>query len=190
MSWDVVLTVAVGMFGLVAFGAAIRRRQRGANLLSVAFFVGVTLLAAVVTEARLEEYWRQQRHAAASGAEPSVPVAALPPLAASPPATAEAATSSAVLYGKTVADRNCAGCHRVSFDQPAPPPLIDATGARFAAPSFAAIAAKPETTAVSLRGFIALPHYPMPDRPSVPSGDLPYLTAYILSLRAEAAGRH
>ena len=110
-------------------------------------------------------------------------------LAAIAPAGVQGASRTELIYGRTVAERACANCHQVSREQPVPPPVADArTGARVAAPSFMAIARDRRKDAVFLRAFLKLPHYPMPDQ-SVPSGDIPYLVEYILSLRTSGAPR-
>lgn len=182
--WDVVLTVLVALFGLITFGAAMQQRRRGANLLSVLFFLGVTALAVVVTIYRLQQFWTTPL--------PPTPLAVSQPVVATPggtpppmPPGPQEALASQLVYGKAVAEQNCAACHQIAADRPAPPPIVNAaTGATIAAPSLMAIARNPKTTDESLRAFLKLPHPPMLDRSvTVTSGDMPYLTAYILSLR-------
>jgi hypothetical protein len=180
--WDVILTVAVAAFALVTFAAALNRRRRGATVLSVLFFVGVSALAVVVTVYRLQQFWVQS--------SPSTPLiqpiiataGGTPPPMSLPP---QEPTPAALAYGKTIALQNCAICHQIASDQPVPPPAKNTqTGALVAAPSFMAIARDPKTSAASLRAFLKLPHAPMLDRSvTVTSGDMPYLTDYILSLR-------
>jgi hypothetical protein len=183
--WDIILTVFVAVFALVTFGAAINQRRRGGNLLSVLFFVGVTALAVAVTIYRLHEYKSQPPAPAPVAAGQPIGVPAVTSPGASAPTSAPGATPTELVYGKTVAERNCASCHQIAPDQPAPPAVVNsATGLSVLAPGFASIARDPKTNAASLRAFLTLPHDPMPDRSvSVTSGDLPYLTAYILSLR-------
>lgn len=68
----------------------------------------------------------------------------------------------------------CANCHRISPHQP----LRDATG-----PGFQEIAAKPETTAMSLLAWLtSVPHPTMPNL-IIPPEDAKNVVAYILSLR-------
>lgn len=121
--------------------------------------------------------------------KPLAAIGAMLALAALAPGSARSASHTELIYGKTVAERTCARCHQVTREQPAPPPVADArTGARVRAPSFMAIARDRRKDAIFLRSFLKLPHYPMPDQ-SVPSGDIPYLVEYILSLRAPGPPR-
>ena len=185
MTWDIVLAALVGVCGAITFGAAINQRRRGGNVLSVLFFVGVTVLAIAVTIYRINEYWSGQGGPVAEEAgRPGVTTPpALSPSAGPVEGSGAAPTPTEIVYGKGVAERMCAGCHQISPGQPAPSPVVNArTGSSVVAPSFAAIASDPHATAASLRGYLKLPHYPMPDQ-SLPAGDVPYLTAYILSLR-------
>jgi Cytochrome c len=104
-------------------------------------------------------------------------------------APAQGVDRTRLIYCKTVAEQACSRCHRVSAEQPPPPPVTDwRTGARVSAPSFMAIARMPATSAAYLRAFLQVPHYPMPER-WLPAEDVPYLTAYILSLSASGAPR-
>ncbi len=76
--------------------------------------------------------------------------------------------------GRRVAEAWCANCHRVG---PAGPgPTTDA------APAFAAIAAMPSTTALSLRAFLQTPHANMPDY-RLSRADMDNVISYILGLR-------
>ncbi len=76
--------------------------------------------------------------------------------------------------GEAVARTWCANCHDVNR---APrPPATDAV------PSFAAIAAMPSSTSMSLRVFLQSPHAAMPDY-HLERHELDDLVAYILSLR-------
>lgn len=189
MPWDIVAAVLVAIFGLITFGAAINRRRRGANLLSVLFFVSITAFAVAVTIVRLHDYWSHRGAPGATAtAQPPTTISVQPQPAGVLPASA-GTTTTEIIYGKTIAEHNCASCHQISRDQPVPAPVLSSqTGSSVTAPSFAAIAGDPKTSAASLRAFLTLPHYPMPDRSmSVTSGDLPYLTTYILSLRSQPA---
>lgn len=86
-------------------------------------------------------------------------------------------------FGAEVARQVCATCHVVAEDQKMVPMLKEPT------PSFLDIAARPATTAQSLRRFIQTPHW---DRTTFPM-QMPRLglnpeqveavTCYILSLR-------
>jgi mono/diheme cytochrome c family protein len=92
-------------------------------------------------------------------------------LATACPANAQEA--SAVLAGAEVAKDWCSGCHAVDPRQ--------ALGTDIA-PSLAAIAAMPATTAMSLHAFLTTPHERMPDL-KLSSTDIDNVVAYILSLR-------
>jgi mono/diheme cytochrome c family protein len=185
MPWDIILTIFIGVFALMAFGAAIQRRSRGGDLLSVSFFLAVSALAVVVTIYRLQAYWAQPpAPTPAAVATIATPGGTPPPM---PPGPHEA-TVAQLVAGRAVAQHHCANCHQVAPDLPVPPLVNTGTGASVAAPSFAAIAHDPKTSDASLRAFLTLPHYPMLDQSTtVKSDELPYLTAYILSLR-NAAG--
>lgn len=76
--------------------------------------------------------------------------------------------------GATLAERWCMACHNV---EPNPPRAV-ASGA----PSFAAIAARPETTAASLDRYLSTGHTRMPDF-SLSRSERSALVTYILSLR-------
>jgi mono/diheme cytochrome c family protein len=78
------------------------------------------------------------------------------------------------IVGHELAMRWCASCHVVD-------PATQRQGTD-AVPSFAAIAAKPATTAASLTVFLATPHGGMPDY-ALGSTDIANISAYILSLR-------
>lgn len=75
--------------------------------------------------------------------------------------------------GGRLAVRWCMACHVV---EPNPPRATDA------APSFAAIAARPDTTAASLDRYLSKGHTLMPDF-SLSVAERNALIAYILSLR-------
>jgi mono/diheme cytochrome c family protein len=76
--------------------------------------------------------------------------------------------------GRLIATTWCANCHAVAPG--ASPPTGDA------APPFAAVAARPSTTALSLRVFLQTPHVNMPDYRLTPQ-QTDDVTAWILSLR-------
>ncbi|HYF08855.1 MAG TPA: cytochrome c [Acetobacteraceae bacterium] len=76
--------------------------------------------------------------------------------------------------GRRLAETWCANCHRVGPQGPGP--------ANDAAAAFAAIAAMPSTTAMSLRVFLQTPHANMPDY-RLTRDQTDNLVAYILSLR-------
>jgi len=188
MPWDTILTVLVGLFALVTFSAAIQRRRRDANLLSVSFFLAVSALAVVVTIYRLQEYWtRPPAPLPAAVATIATPGGTPPPMPPGP----QAATAAQLVAGRAIAQHDCANCHQVASDLPVPPPVKAENGVSVAAPSFAAIARDPKTSDASLRALLIQPHHPMLEQwTTVKSDELPYLTAYILSLRdVAAAGR-
>lgn len=76
--------------------------------------------------------------------------------------------------GRRLAATWCADCHRIARGGPGP--------ATDAAPPFAAIAAMPSTTSMSLRVFLQSPHASMPDY-HLTRDQLDDLVAYLLSLR-------
>ena len=76
--------------------------------------------------------------------------------------------------GREMAERWCANCHVVARSA--------LTGRADGLPTFPAIAAKPETTAASLRGVMTAAHGRMPDF-SLGPRDQEDLIAYIFSLR-------
>jgi len=76
--------------------------------------------------------------------------------------------------GAQLAQRWCASCHVVAPEQ-----LGTSSDA---VPTFAAIAAKPQTSEASLKAFIQTPHPRMPET-AIGGRDLDDLVAYILSLR-------
>ncbi len=76
--------------------------------------------------------------------------------------------------GRELAQRWCASCHVVARSAQ--------TGRADGLPTFPAIAAKPETTADSLRGVMTAAHGRMPDF-SLGPRDQADLISYILSLR-------
>ncbi len=85
--------------------------------------------------------------------------------------------------GQRVAEKVCSACHVVRADQSALPPVEGQP-----APSFAAIAGKPGTTAGSLTAFISTTHANpgaasgMPN-PMLTREQVANISAYILSLR-------
>lgn len=92
------------------------------------------------------------------------------------PGLASGAAQAADLErGRALAERWCGNCHVV--DRSA------ATGRADGLPTLPAIAAKPATTAASLRGVLSAPHGRMPDL-SLGAKDQDDLIAYILSLKS------
>ena len=86
-------------------------------------------------------------------------------------------------YGEEIAQRVCSTCHVVAKDQKFPPLIEEPT------PSFYDIAARPSTTAQSLRRFITTTHwdgktYPlkMPDL-ELNAEQIGAVACYILNLR-------
>jgi mono/diheme cytochrome c family protein len=74
--------------------------------------------------------------------------------------------------GRSLSRHWCTGCH-----------VVDVTGGGTdTAPSFATIAARPDTTEQRLHAFLAKPHPPMPN-PPLSNAEIDDITAYILSLR-------
>ena len=76
--------------------------------------------------------------------------------------------------GQRLAATWCANCHRIAPAGPGP--------ATDMAPSFAAIAALPSTTSMSLRAYLRTPHANMPDY-RLSREELDDIVAYLLSLR-------
>lgn len=103
-------------------------------------------------------------------ARPSLVLAALLAL----PAMAQ--TVGDPVAGGRLARSWCANCHIVGPGQAATPATGDA------APTFASVVARPETTALSLRVFLQTPHQRMPDF-ALSRAEADDLIAYILSLR-------
>jgi len=96
----------------------------------------------------------------------------IPMIGAAVPAAAQAPGDAEA--GRRLAETWCASCHMVAPGGRGP--ATDAT------PDFAAVAAMPSTTAMSLRVFLQTPHSQMPDlHLSRPQTD--DLISYILSLR-------
>lgn len=77
--------------------------------------------------------------------------------------------------GRELAERWCGNCHVVDRSASA--------GRADGLPTLPAIAAKPATTAASLRGVLSAPHGRMPDL-SLGAKDQDDLIAYILSLKS------
>jgi mono/diheme cytochrome c family protein len=97
-------------------------------------------------------------------------------------ATAQEGKSELVAAGRDVALKICANCHVVAKDQSSPPTL------KPPAPSFSAIAARPEATRSSLRSFLANPHGEPRQSGKMPGfmlaeSQIDEVVAYILSLR-------
>ena len=89
------------------------------------------------------------------------------------PAAATGAHAASVAHGQKLAQSYCDECHVIVRNGPA---------GWTSAPSFAAIADKPTTTAASLRAFIEKPHMNMLNLARSPS-EAADLAAFILSLR-------
>jgi mono/diheme cytochrome c family protein len=79
-----------------------------------------------------------------------------------------------VTVGQGLAERWCSSCHIVSPTQE--------RGSANGAPTFAAIARLPSTTAMSLRVFLQTPHARMPDL-HLSRDEIDDLAAFILSLK-------
>jgi len=89
-----------------------------------------------------------------------------------------------VQAGERLAIDDCAACHMVSSRQPRPPIMQPP------APSFRAIANRPNTTAKSLRAFILTTHTTLQTPPNMPStllsdNEATAAVAYILSLKSQ-----
>lgn len=93
-------------------------------------------------------------------------------LAAATPARAQEAGDARA--GRDMAATWCANCHRIAPAGPGP--------ATDAAPAFAAIAAMPSTTSLSLRAFLQSSHRNMPNY-QLSQDQTDNVVAYILSLR-------
>lgn len=78
------------------------------------------------------------------------------------------------IAGKRLAEAWCANCHRVAPGGPGP--------ATDTAPSFAAIAALPSATSMSLRAYLRTPHANMPDY-RLSREELDDIVAYLLSVK-------
>ena len=94
-------------------------------------------------------------------------------LALPPPTAAQDAR-----LGARLAERWCMGCHVV---EPEPPRAVP-PGPTTSVPSFAAIAARPTTTASSLALYLSTGHTNMPDF-ALSARERDALVAYILGLR-------
>jgi mono/diheme cytochrome c family protein len=84
---------------------------------------------------------------------------------------ASAQTPSSIGRGQFIAEEKCAGCHAMGGGVQG-----------VTAPSFRAIAARPNITAERLRDLITTPKHPMPATP-LGSAELDAVVAYIRSLR-------
>jgi mono/diheme cytochrome c family protein len=87
--------------------------------------------------------------------------------------------------GSTLAAEDCSACHRVTAEQPQPPPVMmqeSTSQETVQAPSFRQIARRPGRSADYLRAFIQAPHYPMPEQQFIPE-ELDAIIAYITSLK-------
>ena len=82
-----------------------------------------------------------------------------------------AQTPSAVDRGKIIAEERCGGCHIAGA-------MVQGT----AAPSFIALAARPNLTAERLRDLITTPKHPMPAVP-LEAAEIDAVVAYLRSLR-------
>jgi mono/diheme cytochrome c family protein len=88
-------------------------------------------------------------------------------------ATAQAVEQAGLVEdGLRIARETCAECHVVEGDRK---PSLES-------PSFAAVAAMPSTTSVSIKVFLKTPHANMPDI-ILSEAEIDALAAYILSLR-------
>jgi len=98
---------------------------------------------------------------------------------------AEQARSGNPRAGREFVGHNCDGCHVVAADQDLRPLIAGY------APSFAAIANRPETTAETLRAFLVRQHgYSNMPYPDLAPADLANVVAYIVSLRHRQPDRH
>jgi mono/diheme cytochrome c family protein len=84
------------------------------------------------------------------------------------------ATGQGANFGGRLAERWCMGCHVVERE----PRAATADGT----PSFPAIAAKPDTTAISIERYLSTAHTHMPDF-SLSRSERDALVNYILSFR-------
>ena len=84
-------------------------------------------------------------------------------------------TPASIARGQEIAERACGGCHGIA-DRPG------STVQGTAAPSFAAIAGRPNQTLQRLQSFIMTPHRPMPGIP-LSLAEVNDVVAYLLSLR-------
>ncbi len=85
--------------------------------------------------------------------------------------------------GRYVAEKWCSECHRVAPDQPTGTRVGHVLPAPVAAPSFMAIAAKPEVTAEWLTHFLDELHLPMPTY-RLRDDERREVIAYIMSLKS------
>jgi mono/diheme cytochrome c family protein len=84
-------------------------------------------------------------------------------------------TPATIARGQEIAERACGGCHAIA-DRPG------STVQGTAAPSFGAIAGRPNQTPQRLQTFIMTPHRPMPGIP-LSLAEVDDVVAYILSLK-------
>lgn len=92
------------------------------------------------------------------------------PLASAPAAT----LPGDVIAGRTLVEKSCSECHSVS--------AAERRKRSYRAPGFDEVAAKPQTTAISLRAFLQTPHPSMPNFILAPK-ERDDAIAYILSLK-------
>ena len=104
-----------------------------------------------------------------------VPVAILVLLALLAPVAGQAQTYGDAAEGQRLAATWCGDCHRVGTET--------RKSASDAVPSFAAIAAMPSTTAMSIRAFLSTSHPVMPNF-TLTDKQISDVGSYILSLRA------
>lgn len=86
--------------------------------------------------------------------------------------------------GRYVAEKWCSECHRVAPDQPSGMRVGHVLPAPVEAPSFMAIAARPDTTVNSLARFIDDLHLPMPTY-RLREDERRQVIAYILSVKRD-----
>lgn len=79
-----------------------------------------------------------------------------------------------VVSGRTLIEKSCSECHSVS--------AAERRKRSYRAPGFDEVAAKPQTTAISLRAFLQSPHPSMPNFILTPE-ERDDAIAYILSLK-------
>ncbi len=84
-------------------------------------------------------------------------------------------TPASIARGQEIAERACGGCHAVTGG---PGGTVQGTNA----PSFGAIAGRPNQTPQRLQSFIMTPHRPMPGIP-LSLAEVNDVVAYILTLK-------